>query len=532
MIIVNWKDLDPITKMRYAQFYNQLLELEKKYSREDGERFTSFKARLEEEKGKGFDCDFALEMEKNNQCYTFDFAKILLYEYCVATERITNGRISFEECANRLFKEISKIKLGNPTPGIDDECLYGKTIDDETAIPVTSKSYRLTTSAGAQHLEYFKEGQIKRAIFLFEKGRIDDFGIDSDGKPVPIFTDGIDFHNLNSPHSLLTILRQTLFHEIDHSFSKEIVEENENSQTKQVFVGPDGKRYINYQKYNSYVEYPSDAGAIKNPTFVRIIESDGKKERIRWYYVSDDGTLISEAKLSFGLQKHKLEKELCVSTGINTMVIDENGEIHVLNGADEGMVETTARAQVMAIAPDTKDMELGHYSEPVKVLKRVVETRDSSLGNGGEGQTFADFLSHSSIFMQDLESSIITIEDGTQVDSLHYIAQIIDIRNIVLHRLSSDEHVHLTKNEEQKLREQGNWGEEHYDENMKKEMLEKVAGIIGEDRAKFFLERFFAAVDLEDSEIDSLIEQLKQRPNKDAKTGTTQVEFSDEEPDF
>ena len=98
-----------------------------------------------------------INLISGNTSENVDISQLLAYEYCLASEKITKGKVSFESMLDKLFNGVQKFRIGNPVPGMDDECLYGKGFDDITAIPVTSKLYRMVMNAGAQHLDYFKD---------------------------------------------------------------------------------------------------------------------------------------------------------------------------------------------------------------------------------------------------------------------------------------------------------------------------------------------------------------------------------------
>ena len=56
------------------------------------------------------------------------------------------------------------------------------------------------------------------------------------------------------------------------------------------------------------------------------------------------------------------------------------------------------------------------------MAKRVIESRDISLGKDGKGKTYADFLMHSSVLKRDLESRTVVLDNGSKVDGLHYLS--------------------------------------------------------------------------------------------------------------
>ena len=81
---------------------------------------------------------------------------------------------------------------------------------------------------------------------------------------------------------------------------------------------------------------------------------------------------------------------------------------------------------VRAIDPQVMDIDEEKYSEYEEIAKRVIESRDISLGTDGHGQTYADFLMHSSLLKRDLESRNVILNNGNKVDGLHYLSDYAD----------------------------------------------------------------------------------------------------------
>lgn len=324
---------------------------------------------------------------------------------------------------NKLFNGVKKFRIGNPVPGMDDECLYGRSFDDETAIPVTSKLYRMVMNAGAQHLDYFKNGEFTGAVFIYEIGIIEAFAKDENGNPVDMITDGIDFGDLSKGQSLLTNLRQTVFHEWTHNSEKEIIEHEEDTIDYE-YQGDDGKIYRNYEKVNSYVT-SENISSIQEPQYIISTQRDSNGNRKR-YFQDNDGNLRPLNEVNFGLDKRQLGKEYCFSSGLKTREVMPNGETKMHNIITEGFVEGTARAMIRAIDPQVIDIDEEKYPEYVEMAKKVIEARDISLGENGQGQTYSDFLMHSSILKRDLESRTVVLENGKKVDGLHYISDYAD----------------------------------------------------------------------------------------------------------
>ena len=137
---INLDKLDSVTQTRYKEFKEKVKELLATYQQTDQERFDLVKEKIEQTNGNW---DTTIKLTSGNSMESVDISQLLAYEYCLATERITNGKVSFESTLDKLFSGIQKFRIGNPVPGMDDECLYGKGFDDPTSIPVTSKLYRM-----------------------------------------------------------------------------------------------------------------------------------------------------------------------------------------------------------------------------------------------------------------------------------------------------------------------------------------------------------------------------------------------------
>ena len=171
MLEIELDKLDSNVVDRYNQFSEQVDTLLSKYEAEDKERLEIIASIIGLEKSdlgwkktdvsndsiksvKNGDIDFeklkqdvdwnmGISLKSDNSSREVPISLLLAYEYCLASEKITGGRVKFEEMAKKLFSGVQKFRIGNPVPGIDDECLYEKTLNDETAIPVTSKLYNI-----------------------------------------------------------------------------------------------------------------------------------------------------------------------------------------------------------------------------------------------------------------------------------------------------------------------------------------------------------------------------------------------------
>lgn len=412
--------LDSITQTKYQEFKEKVEELLAFYQETDPERYNLVKDKIEQTKGNW---DTTIDLVNGSSRDSVDISQLLAYEYCLASERITDGKVTFEAMLDKLFDGVKKFRIGNPVPGMDDECLYGKGFDDPTAIPVTSKLYRMVMNAGAQHLDYFRDGSFTGAVFIYERGTIKGFAKDEKGNPVDMKIDGIDFSDLSKGQSLLTNLRQTAFHEWTHNAEKEVIDSTSPTIDYE-YQSEDGKTYRNYERINSYVT-SENIGNLQEPQYIISTQRDSQGNRKR-YFQDKNGNLRPLSEVKFGLDTKQLGTEYCFSSGLTTREVMPNGETRMHNIITEGFVEGTARAMIRAIDPQVRDIDEEKYPEYVEMAKRVIESRDVNLGENGQGQTYADFLMHSSELKRDLESRTVVLDDGSKVDALHYISNYAD----------------------------------------------------------------------------------------------------------
>lgn len=261
--------LDSITQTKYQEFKEKVEELLAFYQETDSERYNLVKDKIEQTKGNW---DTTIDLVSGSSRDSVDISQLLAYEYCLASERITYGKVSFEDMLDKLFDGVKKFRIGNPVLGMDDECLYGKGFDDTTAIPVTSKLYRMVMNAGAQHLDYFRDGSFTGAVFIYERGTIKGFAKDENGNPVDMKIDGIDFSDLSKGQSLLTNLRQTAFHEWTHNAEKQVIDSTSPTIDYE-YQSEDGKTYRNYERINSYVT-SENIGNLQEPQYIISTQRD------------------------------------------------------------------------------------------------------------------------------------------------------------------------------------------------------------------------------------------------------------------
>lgn len=393
-MIIDINAVNGDTRKQYELLQKQVEDLIQKYQQEDGERFSSIMQKIEQTNGDWDKCITLIDGDKTTD---IPILQVIAYEYCLATERITEGRIPFnpkldDDVSNRLFSRLAKFRIGNPIPGKDVACLYGKSNDDETGVPITSKLYRLFSTSGAQHIGYFEGGEKKGAIFLLEQEEVPEFAKDEHGNDISYNVAGVPFKNLPTFMTLLTYFRQTAFHEWNHEMEKDYFEGREPS-IEQDYESVDGKKYKNYEKIEKY--YTSEYLAeYKEPQYIISTEKDEKGKPKKYYidsslkkpdtqswedFVKQNGRPLKEAR--FPLKPISIEEQpILVSSGMSTIEITENGEEIIHNQVTEGFVEATARAMVYAIAPDTIDLDEGRYFEKVEMARQVIRSRDTMLG--------------------------------------------------------------------------------------------------------------------------------------------------------
>ena len=414
---INVDKLNEITQKKYKELEITVKSLLKQYEENDKERFDLIKNKIAE---KGEDWDANLTLISGDSSTELNIQQLLAYEYCLATEKITNGKFAFGQAADKLFDGIQVMNIGNPVKGRHDNILYGKGYDDESAVPISSKMYRIVMHAGAQKIEYIKDEKLTGGLFLFEKGVIKNFAHRDNGESLDIKTDGINFSDLSSGQSLLSNLRQTFFHESNHNAEKDYVI-GENGDIPREYVGLDGKKYMNYQTITDYCEFSNDELIEPEYFFGEYVDTKGEK-RNGWFYMDENGEKKSIYDYSFKLEKYLLDNPINVSYGLETREKAEDGTEIMHNIITEGFVEKAARAMVLSIDPNA-DLDIAKYQEYVAIAEKVTEGRDEMLG---KGQTYADFLSNSSKLKKELEKIEVDCDNGTKTDGLHYLSDYAD----------------------------------------------------------------------------------------------------------
>ena len=97
--------LDSISQTKYKEFGDKVQELLAKYNEMDLERFELVKSKLEKTNGNW---ETSIDLISGNSIQSLNISQLLAYEYCLASEKITNGKVSFESMIRE--KQI-KIKM-------------------------------------------------------------------------------------------------------------------------------------------------------------------------------------------------------------------------------------------------------------------------------------------------------------------------------------------------------------------------------------------------------------------------------------
>lgn len=455
MRVIDLKKVDKDSVDLYLRFIKQVEGLLIAYKEKDTENYRKIADKLAETDGE-WDLTMVIS-NLNGDKKELEISQLFAYEYCKGIERATQGKVSFDYAMNRLFSEVNKFRIGNPKEGEDDVCLYGKKLDDETAIPVTTKMYRMVMNAGAQHLDYVRNGKIEGAVFIYEKQTIPDVGADVRKGKGPdatkeLYIPGLNSDDLNDKKAnggvqLLTNLRQLVFHEWTHSMEKDEVE-TENQLTSEPgkfdyeFNAPDGRKYINFRKVKKFCQFKEGGKTAEEqePTYV-YDDYVGKNGEMKsgWFYIDKTNGkkyVVGGKTFRFDLKTDgELDNEIAISSGLSTVEIDANGEEIMHNIITEGWVESTSRAIIEAnnqiiiesIANNeikkelyvSDDIDKSKYRILVEMADRIIEGRDSYIGS--IGQTRADFFSHSSLLKRELEGISIQLPNG-EIDGLHYCA--------------------------------------------------------------------------------------------------------------
>ena len=330
---------------------NEANNILSQYDKTDHERLEKVKQALEKKNG----WDKTIETEDGNK---IDIALLLAYEYSIGIENITKGKINFDTALENLMS-IDKLILGNFKEN-DDDILYGKSFEDETMIFANSKEYydNVRKSTGAMNFTYFdKNGKLSRAVALYKEVR-DENGIK--------IKEGATFKDLAD-------LRDTVFHEVTHTMEQSIVKEGE----EQFYTSTDGRKYANFDNVTSF----------------RKME-----------------VVNGERRLSDIIELPK-EEQFGISYGMSTKEMAQDGTLIIHNQVTEGFVQATSIAIMRSLGFPEEEIGTTKYFEKVQLAQKVIEARDSALG---EGQTFADFNTNSYKVKYELERIQVGEKNGLQ----------------------------------------------------------------------------------------------------------------------
>lgn len=321
------------------------------YDKTDHERLEKVKQALEKKK----DWDKTIETEDGEKV---DIALLLAYEYSIGMENITKGKINFDTALENLMS-IDKLILGNFRQS-DNDILYGKNLEDETMMFANSQEYYDTVrkSTGAMNFTYFdKNGKLSRAVAIYKEVR-DENGIK--------IKEGSTFKDLSD-------LRDTFFHEVTHTMEQSIVKEDE----EQFYTSVDGRKYANFDNVTG---------------FRKMEEVDGERR------LSD-------------IIKLPENQQFRISYGMTTKEVKSDGTITIHNQVTEGFVQATSIAIMRSLGCPEEELGTTKYFEKVQLAQKVIEARDSVLG---EGQTFADFNTNSYKIKSELERIQVGTKNGLQ----------------------------------------------------------------------------------------------------------------------
>jgi len=310
-------------------------------------------------KEKIIDCDYHRYIKDENG-NNVDITLLLLYEYSTAIESITKGKVPYYMVIDKLKKIMSKFRLGE-FEARDNHLQYGKSFNDKNAMLVNSPKFKQQIRAkgfGAGTFCYIdSNGNYKNAVIMFGKRQ------NISGSDIVELSDS-DFKNLSE-------IRQIIFHEWSHVME---IDFDIDKDLPEVFVSPDGRKFLNFEEVNQYV------------------------------------SLFNREKTI------KLQKPIRVSIGLATIQLDEHDTSH--NQITEGFVEIISRRIIQKIMKNLghsqlnieKAIDIGKNMEQTEIAERIIDSR-------GEVDTITTLLTHSSFLKKELESKTI---DGT--DGLHYIS--------------------------------------------------------------------------------------------------------------
>ena len=157
--------------------------------------------------------------DENNEMQ--EVLSLLIYEYGIGAERVTKGRCSLEFIVDKLTNTMGKFRFGMWREE-DANVIYGKGLNDENAMSVTSKEYKEVTKNFEAHQCIFfdDKGNLKTAVALLRT----------------------DLNNLDD-------IRQTVFHEWTHVLGTSILNQKQfEKDGVPLIFSSSGNSYINGEK--------------------------------------------------------------------------------------------------------------------------------------------------------------------------------------------------------------------------------------------------------------------------------------------
>ena len=129
-------------------------------------------------------------------------------------------------------------------------------------------------------------------------------------------------------------------------------------------------------------------------------------------------------------------------------------------------------------------------------MEEITVARDTSQGSQGVGQTYADFLTHSTVLKQELESKTV-VRSGYHLAALHWIDQILTKREQFFVRMERE----FSEEMYEKLRTLGFWKNPDYDAHSRRVIRDTLEETLRDkELSDKITTQFFDAVD-EDKKI-------------------------------
>lgn len=212
---------------------------------------------------------------------------LLIYEYGIGAEKVTKGRCSLEFIVDKLTKTMGKFRFGMWREE-DSNVIYGKGLNDESAMSVTSEEYaEATKNFGAHQCIFFdQDGHFKEAVALLRT----------------------DLTNLDD-------IRQTVFHEWTHVLGTTILNEEQfEKEGVPLTYSSDGDSYINGEKTKNgeYVFHGISTAKIidnENTEMHNMIDEGWVEEIAKRIMITSGNVPLDEGRYD-------------VETGVATLTID------------------------------------------------------------------------------------------------------------------------------------------------------------------------------------------------------------------